>query len=283
MCRMSALAATALAFSLAGAAPVAAFPFGGKSKEGAQAPAAPEAPVAAPDAIQKATDQERALATGLDPLSRAAFWAREVNIDPTDIEAGLGLARALRGLGQTEEAAASVQRLAVLAPDNVEVLLELARAQLARGEGFYGVAPALQAQTLAPGDWRAPFLLAMAYEQAQRDTEALAAHRRAVQLAPNNPAVLSNLAMFQAARGQAAEAEALLRQAAALPGATAVIRQNLALILGLQGRISEAEALARQDLPPQLVANNLAYLRSASQTAATGGSGRSWESVGSVQ
>lgn len=279
MCRMSLLAATALALGLAGATPAAAFSFRAKPQE-----AAPE-PTAAPGAegARKASAQERALAAGLDPLARAAFWAREVNLDPTDLEAGLGLARALRGLGQTNEAAAAVQRLAVLAPDNVEVLLELARAQLARGEGFYGVAPALQAQTLAPGDWRAPFLLAMAYEQAQRDPEALAAHRRAVQLAPNNPAVLSNLAMFQAARGQAGEAEALLRQAAALPGATAVTRQNLALILGLQGRMAEAEALARQDLPPQLVANNLAYLRSASQTGATGGSGRSWDSVGSVQ
>ena len=89
--------------------------------------------------------------------------------------------------------------------------------------------------------------------------------------------------MFQAARGQTTEAEALLRHAAALPGATAVARQNLALILGLQGRLAEAEALARQDLPPQLVANNLAYLRAAAASGSTGGAGRSWSSVGSVQ
>ena len=44
------------------------------------------------------------------------------------------------------------------------------------------------------------------------------------------------------------------------------------------------EALARQDLPPQLVANNLAYLRTASQGGtASGGAGRSWNAVGSAQ
>ncbi|WP_375269930.1 tetratricopeptide repeat protein, partial [Phenylobacterium sp.] len=194
-------------------------------------------------------------------------------------EAGLGLAHALRDMGKAEEAAATAERLAVIAPDNIEVLLEIARAHLARGQGFYAVKPAAQAEALAPRDWRPPFLLAVAYELAERDGEALAAHRRALALAPQNPSVLSNLAMFQAARGQTAEAEALLRQAVAQPEATATIRQNLALILGLQGRLAEAEALARQDLPPQTVSANLAYLRSATAPAAAGGAGRSWESV----
>ena len=43
--------------------------------------------------------------------------------------------------------------------------------------------------------------------------------------------------------------------------------------------LAEAEALARQDLPPQTVSANLAYLRSATAPAAAGGAGRSWESV----
>ena len=53
------------------------------------------------------------------------------------------------------------------------------------------------------------------------------------------------------------------------------IRQNLALVLGLQGRLAEAEKLARQDLPPEIVNNNMAYLRA----AATPGTERSWTSV----
>jgi Flp pilus assembly protein TadD len=35
------------------------------------------------------------------------------------------------------------------------------------------------------------------------------------------------------------------------------VRQNLALVLGLRGRTAEAEQMLRQDLPPELVAQNL--------------------------
>ena len=103
----------------------------------------------------------------------------------------------------------------------------------------------------------------------------MAAHQKALTLAPNNPAVLSNLGMYFAGHGDAGQAEALLRRAVAQPGATIQVRQNLALVLGLQGKLAEAERLERQDLPPAVVANNLAYLQAA-QTPATQ---RSWDSV----
>ncbi|HEY9217886.1 MAG TPA: pilus assembly protein TadD, partial [Phenylobacterium sp.] len=56
------------------------------------------------------------------------------------------------------------------------------------------------------------------------------------------------------------------------------VRQNLALVLGLQGRYDEAERLARQDLPPELVANNMAYLRSVTGGGGTGAS-RNWDAM----
>jgi Flp pilus assembly protein TadD len=88
--------------------------------------------------------------------------------------------------------------------------------------------------------------------------------------------VMSNLAMYYAGHGQGPEAERLLRQAAADPAAPMQVRQNLALVLGLQGRLAEAEQLARRDLPPEMVANNLAYLRAAT---ASGGGARNWDSL----
>src|SRR5262249_55136027 len=99
-----------------------------------------------------------------------------------------------------------------------------------------------------------------------------------LQLAPNNPATLSNLGMYYAAHGRTAEAEPLLRKAAAMPGASAQVRQNLALILGLEGHVDEAEHLARRDLPPEVVANNLAYLRAAQKPTTE----HSWNAVGSA-
>ena len=51
----------------------------------------------------------------------------------------------------------------------------------------------------------------------------------------------------------------------------------MALVLGLRGRTAEAEQMLRQDLPPELVAQNLAWLR-----ARTGAAPRTWGSVTSA-
>jgi Flp pilus assembly protein TadD len=101
-----------------------------------------------------------------------------------------------------------------------------------------------------------------------------------VALAPGNPSAVSNLALHLAAMGQTQEAEELLRQAAAKPGAPIAVRQNLALVIGLQGRFEEAERLVRQDLPPEAVSNNMAWLRAAAGAAP---STRSWDALRSVQ
>lgn len=266
MRRMSALAA-ALSLCLAAAPALAAKP--DKSAE----PAAP--------AARKSTAQERAQVAGLDPLARAAFWAREAGADPADAEAGLQLSQALRQMGNYPDAITAAQKVALAHPTNVEAKLEIARAHVGRGQGFYAVQPAREAQALAPRDWRIPSLLGVAYEQAQRYDEALAAHRLALSLAPENPSAISNLALYYAAHGDPAQAETMLRQAAAKPDAPITVRQNLALVLGLQGRLAEAERIARQDLPPETVDNNMAWLRGA--TSVPAGAGRSWEGVRAAQ
>ena len=123
MCRMSALAATALVPVLVLAAPALAKPA-----------AKPPVAAAAAEAPRKASPADRAMAQRLDPLARAAFWAREVDTDPMDAEAGLALSQALRGLGRYDEAIASAQRVQLARPNDVEALLELARNQRLRVE-----------------------------------------------------------------------------------------------------------------------------------------------------
>lgn len=275
MCRKHALAATTVAVLTVFAQPAFAFGWGRGEKAEAKAPAAAaKAPPQA--AASRATPQERAMADRLDPLARSAFWAREFGANPTDADAGLKLAAALRAIGRAEEATQTAQQVLVMQPSNVEALMEAARGYIAQNQGFYAIDPARRAQTLAPRDWRPASILAVALEQAQRDDEALVAHRQALALAPGNPVVLSNVAMYYAGHGDAAQAEALLRRAAADPAAPIQVRQNLALVLGLQGKLAEAEQLARRDLPPQAVANNLAYLRAAS---GGGDASRTWNSM----
>jgi len=276
MCRKRALLATVLApvvapmvVGLLAAAPVQAADKRAKDAPQLAAAAAPQAP-------RKATPAERAEAQRADPLTRMAFWSTELERDGRDVEAGVGLSQALRALGRYDEAADAAAGILIFAPDNYDALMELARANVARGQGFYAIEPGRKAAALQPRDWRPLSLLGVAYEQAKRDDEALAAHRQAVALAPNEAVPLSNLAMHLASSGDLKGAETALRQAAALPTATIQVRQNLALVVGLQGRMDEAEKLARQDLPPESVDNNLAWLRAAiGQESAT----RSWSAV----
>lgn len=265
MCRTPALAATVLALLTSPAL--------------AAEPAKPQAaaPAAAP-ARAKAGAQQRAEAARMDPLARAAFWGRELETDARDAEAAVGLSQALRQLDRADEAADVAGRGLIVAPDNYDLLMESARAWIGKGQGFYAIEPAKKAQAMAPRDWRPVALLAVAMEQTGRESEALAYHQQALTLAPNEPGAISNLAMYYAARGELPKAEQMLRVAAASSRADARVRQNLALVVGLQGRMAEAEQLARQDLPPDQVTNNLAWLKAATERAPNG-QGRSWDSV----
>jgi hypothetical protein len=69
------------------------------------------------------------------------------------------------------------------------------------------------------------------------------------------------MALSAALAGDMEKGTRLLEKAAVLPGATAQVRQNLALLYGVGGKLVAAERLARLDLPPDLVARNLAYYR----------------------
>jgi Flp pilus assembly protein TadD len=261
MCRKLALAATALMLPMLMAASPA-LAWGSAKPPAAKVPAAAQSPSASP----KASPQDRAAAERMEPLARAAFWASQVSADPKDAVAGIKLASALRAIGRYQEAFDAAGQVLVAEPNNIDALLEQARVAIADGQGFFAVDPARKAQALAPRDWRPPSLLAVGLEQAGRLPEAKAAHAQAMALAPENPTVLSNAAMFYASQGDKPQAETLLRKAAAEPGAGIQVRLNLALVLGLEGKLAEAEALQRQDLPPQMVANNLAYLKAATGT-----------------
>lgn len=277
MFRTRARAATALALiPLTLAAPSQARGLFGKPKTAAAATsgavaAAPgmsalggKAATAAPPARHvRATPEQRAAVERTEPLARAAFWAREAEADPTDWEASVRLAAALRALERWEEAATAADRVLVTQPANVEALLEAARARIGGDQGFYALDFLNKAAAAAPRDWRPHSLMGVAMEQTKRPDDARAEYARALQLSPDNPAVLSNLALMAAKAGDKAQAETLLRKAVAQPSATIRERQNLALVLGLSGRVGEAEQLIRRDLPPEMADANVAYLQAA--------------------
>jgi Flp pilus assembly protein TadD len=226
-----------------------------------QTPGQPAAPSPPP---RKAGPEERAAADRLDLLARSAFWANQVALDPTDAQAGVEFAAALRQMGRLPEAAQASQKALVVAPNNLDALLESARDYIGLNQGFYALEPLKRAMAQAPRDWRPLSLMGIAREQNQQPDDAHAAYLQALALSPDNPAVLSNLALWCATHHDTAQAETLLRRAVAQPGATPRERQNLALVLGMEGKLADAEHIMRDDLPPNIANNNLSYLRAVS-------------------
>ena len=265
MCRKGVRAATALALlPLLAAAPAHATGLFGSKAAGK--PVAPATAAAAADKPLRLTPAERDAAERLDPLARAAFWARVTTRDPTDADAEIHLAAALRAIGRFDEAGSAAEKALAIQPGSAEALMEFGRARIAAGQGFYAIDPLNRAAAAAPRDWRPHSLLGVAMEQVKRTQDARAEYDRALQLSPDNPAVLSNLALLDAAQGDRTAAESLLRRAAAQPTSTVQERANLALVLGLSGKVAEAEQIIRRDLPPELAEQNLAYLRAAAAT-----------------
>ncbi|HEY0052246.1 MAG TPA: pilus assembly protein TadD, partial [Caulobacteraceae bacterium] len=186
------LAAAALvaAFGAGLAGPAAAWPFGRSERPAAAAAdpsAAPAHAAAAPAAQAEAPPQpagpvERAQADRLDPLARSVFWTREHQVAPNDTVATLSLSRALRDLGQYDQAVAAASEVLVIEPGSVEARLEIGRAHIARGQAFYAVEPLEQAQAAQANDWRILSLLGVAYEQVQRTEDARQAWTQALAL-----------------------------------------------------------------------------------------------------
>lgn len=255
MCAMLLKAATALALVFAVSAPVFA------ADAPKPAPSSAAKPAAAAPSL-KLTPAQRAEADRLEPVARATFWAKVFDADPTDEDAGVRLAVALRGLKRFQEASDVAEQVLVQNPKSYNALLESARAKIGAQQAFFAIAALKTAMALQPKDWRPVSLLGIAYDETERRDLARETYRQALALSPNNPAVLANLGMSYALAGDAPTAETYLRQAVALAGAGPAERQNLALVLGMQGKMAEAEALIREDLPPKAAAANLAYLKS---------------------
>ena len=276
--------ATVAALTLVAAAPAQAqiWPFGRDRDAADEAPAAQAARPETPTASDRrtASGEDRARAARLDPLSRAVFWAAEVSIAPEDIEAYLNLSQAQRDLRRYTEAADSAQQALLIAPNDRRALMQLARAKIAEGQAFFAIAPLEQARAMAPSDWEAVSLLGVALDQVSRRDEARQAWSEALALSPDNPSILTNMALSMAGEGHTAEAETLLRRAVSLPGSTTQMRLNLALMIGLQGRTAEAEQILRRELPPELVEQNLTWLRrTSSEASSSPAGGRTWDAV----
>ena len=194
-------------------------------------------------------------------FSQAAFWGHEYNLNPSDLEASIKLAAAVRKLGNPSRAVEITQTTRAIHPRDPYLLAEHAAALIADERAVDSIPVLDKGLSLAPQYARLWSLKGAALDQMEDYRTARQHYSRALSITPNDPNILANLGLSHALSGDPATAETWLRRAAAAPGASAGVRQNLALVLQLQGKTDEAEQQARiaglsrgdQMMPPEPV------------------------------
>jgi Flp pilus assembly protein TadD len=196
-----------------------------------------------------------------DPRGAAAAWGERHKANPNDPVAAINYAQALRASGQRSQAVAVLEQAALNNPKNNGVLGAYGRALADAGNYQQALDVLSQAHTPERPDWRILSVQGAVLDQMGRHDEAQRYYATALKIVPDEPSVLSNLGLSYALSKDLVRAELTLRKAVSRPGAEPRVRQNLALVVGLQGRFAEAETIARADLPSDLAAANVAYLR----------------------
>ena len=177
-------------------------------------------------------------------------WGERYRANPTDPDAAVRYAQALRAVGQRAQAAAVLEQSAIHNSTNRTVLGAYGRALADNGSYQQALDVLNRAHTQDQPDWRILSVQGAVLDQMGRHTDAQRHYASALRLMPNEPSVLSNLGLSYALSKNLKEAEVTLQRAAAQRGAEPKVRQNLALVVGLQGRFQEAETIAKGDLSP---------------------------------
>jgi Flp pilus assembly protein TadD len=196
-------------------------------------------------------------------LEAVAELARKWEANPRDVNKGLAYANALESIGRTDQQLSVYAQLVQNNPDNAKLAGLYGRKLVAAGRSEEAISVLERVAESGKADWRIYSALGSAYDQQGLYQKARGQYDKALAADPQNLSVMNNLGMSYALEGNLKQAEATLRQADGMPRSRSEprIRQNLALVVGLQGRFEEASNLAREDLPPDQVEANMAYLQ----------------------
>jgi Flp pilus assembly protein TadD len=219
--------------------------------------------------------QSKTAAISADPMttatagnSQASFkrteeLSKQWGKDKSNANLGMSYAENLGALGQGDAQIEVLKTLADNNPDNGPILSKVGRQLLKGGRPVEATSVLERASTLPNADWQTFNALGSAYDQQSRHELAREKYAAAKNLNPGEVSIQNNMAMSYSLEGKLQQAEKMLRELLKTPGGkqTQRVRQNLALVVGLQGRFEEARKIASEDLPPDQVEANLAYLQ----------------------
>jgi Flp pilus assembly protein TadD len=188
-------------------------------------------------------------------------WGARYRANPSDPDAAIAYAKALRATDQRAQAVAVLEQAAMRNPRSMPLLGAYGRALAEAGQYAQALDALGRAHTPDNPDWRILNAQGAVLDQLGRHPEAQRHYSAALKIVPDEPSILSNLGLSYALSKDLKRAEVTLRRAVAQPNAASKVRQNLALVVGLQGGFAEAEKIAATDLPANEAAANIDYLR----------------------
>lgn len=191
--------------------------------------AAPEAPSASETQAQALADLKSRPVPD-EPMSRAAYWAQRVELEPEDVDVAVQFAKALRGIGSNVRAVEFLEERLVKQPGEPKLLAEYGKSLIALGKADKALPVLAQAQQLMPDDWTILVAMGVAYDQMGDFANARRSYEMALAISPDNPSILNNLGLSYLMAGDKENASKFLLAAASAPGADARVRANLALV-----------------------------------------------------
>lgn len=202
--------------------------------------------------FQPATREMRDNIETQELFAQAAFWSREYELNPGDLESAIKLSSAVRKLGNPQRAIEIAQTTRALYPRDPYLTAEFAAGLIAAERGQEAMQPLDEALRTAPRYARLWSLKGAALDQQENYDLARKHYAKALQITPHDPNIMANVGLSFALSGDPVTAEGWLRRAVAVPGASQSVRQNLALILQLQGKTEEAQRYAGRNGKPNL-------------------------------
>lgn len=197
---------------------------------------------------QPATREMRNNVETQDLFAQAAFWSKEYQINPGDLESAIKLSAAVRKMGNPVKAIEIAQTSRAMYPRDPYLAAEYIAALIAAEKATEAMEPLDSALRTSPGYARLWSLKGAALDQAEQYDLARKHYARALEITPHDPNIMANVGLSYALQGDSRSAEGWLRRAASIPGASSSVHQNLALVLQLQGKTKEAEQYAAQNL-----------------------------------
>ena len=214
------------------------------------------------EAIQKAlAEAAESAENNFDYKLATMHYGRLVEINPGDVSSVLGFARNLRYSGRPKEAVLLLKNALSSSLTHVSLRIQLVKAQIASGLLVEAEGNMAFLHNEAPGDWEVHALQGVLLDHAGKFRAAQVAYGQALSISPNNISVLNNMSLSLAQEGKLAPAIRLLEDLVRSEYSNPQVRQNLALFYALRGDLQSAEELARQDLPPNVVSENLSSFR----------------------